>query len=252
MPAFAFLLLASNAAARVASLNLCTDEYLLLLARPEAIVSVSYLSQDSLESPLWRSARRFKGNRGSLEDILPQRPTLVLTMGGGGRATAFLSKRLGIRVIDLPFATDLNGVAVNRKTVASALEQPAHADSWIRRLHELRASTPSSLTDAIWVSGGGQSLTAGSLGTQWLRFAGFQQRALPDGRATLETLLTSPPKVLIKSDYRSGQMSGGNRWLDHPIVRRAATEQIATDGRPWTCLGPLMIPEIERLRRIAR
>lgn len=155
-------------------------------------------------------------------------------------------------MIDLPFATDLNGVAVNLKTVASALGQPAHADGWIRRLQELRASTPSPLTDAIWVSGGGQSLTAGSLGTQWLRLAGFQQRALPGGHATLETLLTAPPKVLIKSDYRSGQMSGGDRWFDHPIVRHAATKRIGTDGRPWTCLGPLMIPEIERLRRITR
>jgi hypothetical protein len=24
---------------------------------------------------------------------------------------------------------------------------------------------------------------------------------------------------------------------------------IATDGRPWTCMGPLLIGEIERLRR---
>ena len=54
MPASAFL--AASAAARVASLNLCTDEYLLLLARPGEVVSVSYLSQDPLESPLWRKA----------------------------------------------------------------------------------------------------------------------------------------------------------------------------------------------------
>jgi hypothetical protein len=27
---------------------------------------------------------------------------------------------------------------------------------------------------------------------------------------------------------------------------------LETDGRVWTCLGPLMIPEIERLRKTAR
>ena len=60
------------AAASVASLNLCTDEYLLLLARPQEIASVSFLSQDPQESPLWKLARRHPSNRGSLEDILAQ------------------------------------------------------------------------------------------------------------------------------------------------------------------------------------
>ena len=101
MPAFAFL--AASAAARIASLNLCTDEYLLLLADPRAIVSVSYLSQDVRESPLWQSARAHRGNRGSLEDVISLKPDLVLTMGGGGRATALLAKRLHIRAVDLPF-----------------------------------------------------------------------------------------------------------------------------------------------------
>jgi iron complex transport system substrate-binding protein len=47
-------------------------------------------------------------------------------------------------------------------------------------------------------------------------------------------------------------MSGGARWLDHPVVRRAGARQVVTDGRPWTCMGPAMIPEIERLRSAAR
>ena len=62
------------AAASVASLNLSTDEYLLLLARPQEIASVSFLSQDPQESPLWKQARRHHSNRGSLEDVLAQKP----------------------------------------------------------------------------------------------------------------------------------------------------------------------------------
>jgi iron complex transport system substrate-binding protein len=243
-------LLAASAALRAASLNLCTDEYLLLLAEPRQIVGVSYLARDPLETALWRSARHYPGNRGSIEDILPLRPSVLLTMGGGGRATALLARRLGIRTIAVPYATSIDGIASNLRTVAAALGNPARADPWVRRLDALRKSAPSKAEDAIWVSGGGFSLSPDSLGIQWLRLAGLEQRALPGGRASLETLLTSPPKVMIHSDYRSGQMSGGNRWLQNPIVRRAGARQIATDGRPWTCLGPLMIPEIERLKRL--
>jgi iron complex transport system substrate-binding protein len=252
MPASAFLLGAS-AAARIASLNLCTDEYLLLLARPDQIVGISYLSRDPRESPLWRKAQRYQGNRGSIEDVLTLRPTLVLSMGGvGGRATSLLASRLHIRMLELPYAADFDGVGRNLRLVATAVGEPARAAPWIARLKALQAGAPSKVSDAIWISGHGDSLVPGSLGAQWLRLAGYAERALPGGRATLETLLISPPQVLVRSDYRSGQMSGGVRWLDHPIVRRAGSRQVITDGRPWTCLGPLMIPEIERLRRAAR
>ena len=251
MPVSAFLLGAS-AAARVASLNLCTDEYLLLLARPQQVVSVTYLARDPHESPLWQTARRYRANDGSIEDVLTLRPTLLLTMGGGGRGTALLARRLHMRALDLPYPTDLDGIARNLGTVAAALGDRRRADPWIARIAGLRHSAPPRAVDAIWISGHGDSLAPASLGAQWLRLAGFQQRPLPGARATLETLLTAPPKVLIRSNYRSAQMSAGERWLDHPIVRHAGARQLVTDGRRWTCMGPLMIPEIERLRSEAR
>ena len=251
MPASAFLLGAS-AAVRVASLTLCTDEYLLLLGRPEQIASVSYLSHDSLESPLWRQARAFRANRGSIEDVLTLRPTLLLTMGGGGRASALLASRLHIRSIDLPYATNLAGVEDNLRTVAAALGDQRRADSLVRRLEQLRRSAPPRARDAIWISGRGDSLAPGSLGAQWLRLAGLQQRVLPGGRATLETLLANPPNTLVRSNYRLNQISTGTRWLDHPIVRRAGAHRLVTDGRRWTCMGPLMIDEIARLRAMVR
>ena len=85
MPASALL-----AAASIASLNLCTDEYLLLLARPQEIASISFLSQNPLESPLWKLAKRHHSNRGSLEQVLGRKPDTLLTMGGGGRASSLL------------------------------------------------------------------------------------------------------------------------------------------------------------------
>ena len=246
MPAFA--LLAASLPLRVASLNLCTDEYLLLLARPERVISVSYLSQDPQESRLWRTARGYRGNRGSLEDVLTQRPDLVLTMGGRGRAGTLLAGRLRIRSLDIPNPTTLAGVEANLRAVAAALGTPRRALPWIWRLKALQARSPSTAMDAVWVSGGGQSLSGVGLGAEWLRLAGYRQRALPGGRLTLETMVTNPPKVLIRSNYRSGQMSAGERWLENPIIRRSASRKVVTDGRVWTCMGPLMLSEIERLR----
>lgn len=246
------LLLGASAAVRAASLNLCTDEYLLLLGRPDEIVGVSYLSRQKRESSLWKRARFYPGNAGSIEDVLTLRPTLLLTMGGGGRATPLLAERMRLRALDLPMTGTPEQVGRNLRTVAAALGDTHRADPWLSRLDALRQTSPRLAKDAIWVSGAGLSFAPGSPGAEWLRLAGLQQRPLPGGRVTLETLLTVPPKVLVQSDYRSGQVSAGARWLENPIVRHARSRRILADGRSWTCLGALMIPEIERLRRVMK
>ena len=247
MPGFASLSIAS--ALKVASLNLCTDEYLLLLARPTEIASITRLSQDPAESRLWKQARAFPANRGSVEQVIATRPTLLLTMGGSGRSSGQLARRMGVRTLDLPYATSIADVAANMQRVAAALGEPRRAVPWLEQLAALQFSAPTRLRDAIYVSGGGNSLSAGSPAAEWLALAGLRQRALPGGRATLETLLVAPPAVLVRSDYRRGQMSQGMRWFDHPIVKRLEPRTTTTDGRAWTCGGPLMVNEIARLRR---
>ncbi len=245
-------LLAASGALKIASLNLCTDEYLLLLARPNEIASVSFLSHDPLESPLWRSARRFRANRGSLEGIVAQRPDWVLSMGGGGRSTGMIARRLGIRSLVLASPGSIDGVERNLAAVAAMLGEPNRAAGLLGRIAALKRSAPRRREDSIWVTGGGVSLSPQSPGAEWMGLAGFRQRALRGGRADLESLFTRPPKYMIRSEYRSGQMSRGNRWLNHPVVRKSGAKVVATDGRAWTCAGPLMIGEVELLRKVER
>lgn len=253
MPGFASILaISAVASVRIASLNLCTDETLLMLARPQEIASLSYLSHSPAESSLWRRARRFRANNGSLESAIGARPTVVLTMGGGGRATATIARRLGLRVVDLPYATTLAEVEAQWVAVASALSDPRRAMPLLRELRALEGSTPRKSTDAAFAGGGGQSLGATSLGAQWMRLAGLRQRSLSGSRLTLETLATAPPKLLLRSDYRFGQASRGAAWLNHPVVRGLASRTRVTDGRAWTCAGAPMLAEIRRLRSFAR
>ena len=77
MPGFASLLVAS-AAVRVASLNMCTDEYLLLLARPQEIASVSRLSRDPRKLRCGGSAGAIPATAETLEGALRPGPTCCL------------------------------------------------------------------------------------------------------------------------------------------------------------------------------
>lgn len=240
---------AASAAIRIASLDLCADEYLLMFAGRDQIASVSRLAADRAESPLWQVARGLPANRGDVEDLIATRPTLILTTGGGGKSTVAIAAKMGIRTVTLPYPSTIDDVARNVETVATLTGKKSAARRWRARLDRLNAAMPSS-ADAAFLGQGGLTISPTSLSAHWMRLAGYRQIDVKGGRLTLETMILSPPAVLLKSDYRRTQISRGQQWLDHPLLTRTHSRTVVTDGRPWTCAGPLMPYEIARLRRV--
>lgn len=241
------LVLGAEAALRVASLNLCTDELLLLLGRPQQIVSVSHLSHSPRETSLWRAARAHPANDGTLESVLARRPQIILTMGGNGGARQALAQRFGARLVELPYPASPAEVGAQAIRVATLLGQPEAALPYRRQLAQLQANRRR-VEEGAFVGAGGLSLSPQGLGASWLTLAGFRQPALPNSRLSLEQLATKPPKWLIRSDYRADQASRAAAWFDHPLVGRLAARTIHTDGRAWTCGGLPMLAEVTRLR----
>jgi iron complex transport system substrate-binding protein len=171
-------------------------------------------------------------------------------MGGGARDRTRIARRLGIRVLDLPFPQRLADVELQVRTVAGALGRRAAGTRWLARLKALERSRPRRQFDTIWLGGGGRSVQATGLAADWMRLAGFRQRPLNGDRVSLEQLLVRPPAVLLRSDYRSGEYSGAQRWLMHPLAKATGKSRtVPTDGRAWTCMGPPMIDEVLRLRQ---
>jgi iron complex transport system substrate-binding protein len=144
---------------RVASLNLCTDELLLLIADPRQISSVTHLAQNKAETPLWKMARRFSMNDGSLLSVAAHRPDLIITMGGGIRDRSGIAAKLGIKLLDLPFPKSLDDIDRSVSQVAGALGgrsgagRSDGASSFSASLGRPRASTPSGFRAAVraWV-----------------------------------------------------------------------------------------------------
>ena len=238
---------------RVASLNLCTDELLLALADDRQIASVTHLSKQRSETPLWQKAARHRTNDGSLLSVVGMKPDLVLTMGGGVRDRASIAGRLRIRVLDLPYPQTLDDIEASVAKVASAVGQEDRGQQIIGQLRRLRSTASPHASDAIWLGGGGRTVAAAGLAAEWMRLAGLKQRAFNGDRVTLEQLLVSPPGVLLRSDYRAGEYSSEQRWMAHPLARRTpAGRTLSTDGRRWTCMGPSLMPEISRLRQELR
>lgn len=234
---------------RVVSLNLCTDELLLVLAEPGQIASVTHLAARPEETPLWEQARGHPTNDGTLASVVELRPDLVLSMGGAGDRMGIAS-RLGVSAIDLPFPQSLDEVIAQIREVATALGRSAAGEALVRRIEELRRSPSPGGADTIWIGGGGRTVSANGLEAQWMALAGYRQRAVNGDQVQLEELLVRPPQVLLRSDYRQQQYSRAQAWLTHPLARAArGSRTVTTDGRRWTCMGPALIEEIERLRQ---
>lgn len=244
---------AEAAPRRVASLNLCTDELLLTLGDSRQIVSVTHLAGQPVETPLWREARRYRQNDGSLVSVAVLRPELVLTMGGGARDRTRIAQRLGMKVLDLPYPQSLADIEQAVRVVARALGREPAGAAMLARIGRLKRDRPARQAETIWLGGGGRTVPASGLAAEWMALAGLRQRPVAGDRVSLEQLLVRPPAVILRSDYRQGQYSGEQRWLAHPLARRVrGARTIVTDGRAWTCMGPALAGEIERLRTAAR
>jgi len=233
--------------ARVASLNLCTDELLLALAVPGQISSLTHLSHDRRESAYWRMARRYPANNGSILSVAQDRPDLIVTMGGGGRDSAGLATAIGARFLNLPFPAKLDDVERGITSLANAIGRPGKGAELIRTIRQSVADAPPRKRSAIFVGSAGRSMAPQGAGAQWLAAAGYRQLPLPGDRIDRERLLRLPALTLVISDYRIDQYSRS----DIVPVRRAGDHRIVTDGRRWTCMGPSLVPEIRRLRRSA-
>ena len=232
---------------RVASLNLCSDELALLLAAPGQLVSVSRLGADPDESVLAGRAKGLYANRGRVTDVVALAPDLVITSGGDPNAAA-TARRLSLPVLDLPQPWTLEDVRANVRAVAKALGREAAGAALIAQMDRDLATTGPG-TAALLVSGGGLTIAPDGLSAAFLRHSGLIQQNVPRGMLSLERLLANPPKVLVITDYRSGQASLNQAWLEHPALRALKNvRMVHSDGRPWNCLGPSLAPEIARLR----
>ncbi|WP_152417404.1 ABC transporter substrate-binding protein [Sandarakinorhabdus sp. AAP62] len=230
---------------RIVSLNLCTDEYLLLTARPGQIASISRLGADPQESPLADRARGLATNNGQLGDVLAQSPQLVLTMGHDPQATA-LAARLGLKLVALPYPASPDEVAAHVRQVAALVGNAPAGAAFASKVAALTATAPPARA-GLMIGGSGLAPAMNGLAAAWLRLAGIRQQR--GGQISLETLLVQPPAILIRNVYRPGQRSLPQAWTQHPALRQLKARQVEADGRAFLCGGAAMPAEIMRLRK---
>lgn len=250
--------IAASAPERVMSINLCADQLLLTLARPEQIASLSWLATDKDDSALATQAANFLPNFGSAEELLGINPDLVLAGPYTANFAGGLARRLGFEVLVVPPATSFDEVMANLRLLGNALHRQEYAERVIAdmqaRMDSLIDAQPRTPIATVFVRAGGFTVGEKSLANDVMRLAGLHNMAAAAGldrwgSLSMEALLTSGADLMIVSNYRSDAASLTNQTLEHPAFRilqqrlkvRQIPAKLLACGGPWSlAAGELM------------
>ena len=220
---------APRAAERVVSLNLCTDQMLVLLA-PEKTAGLTPLARDPVLSFVAQQASRLPIVRPVAEAVLQRHPDLVLAADYGAQTTLALLQTEGVAVLRIPSATDFAQIRSTTAQIATALGVPARGTALIAAMDAQLAALPHPARPRTAIAWEPRGYTAGpgSLMDAVLRAAGWTNAATgrPLGR---EALLRDSPGLLVVPDTP-----------DFPSLATAMLNDPALSHIPHTALPPAL------------
>lgn len=255
---------AAAAPARVSSLNLCADELVLRLLPPGQVASITFLGADPRLSTVADRAAGVAINHGLAEEILRDRPDLVVTGRYTTRITAAFLKRLGMRVAEVGAPADMDGVRAEIRGLAATLGVPGRGEALVAETDAaLDAATPAPVPGprpkAIVLNPNGATVGRGSLVDAMMTRAGLDNLAAEMsmesyGRLPLETAILAGADILILDAERDGPPALATDLLRHPALAALGDRVtiVSVPGRLWTCGGPQLAEAVTLLAEAAR
>jgi iron complex transport system substrate-binding protein len=219
------------------SLSMCTDALLLELLPPERIASLTYYSRDPGNSYQWPQAAKVRINWGTVEEVLAEKPDLVLAGTYTTPAARSLLKGLRWPLLEVPPAADFDEIRAVTRQVARALKEDAAGEALIAKmdstLQELNATRPTlRIRVAAWGEGG--SIPGkGTLFDAILSAAGGVNiaAALEGGAYTsfdVEQLIAAHPDILAFARNINDTPGLNTESAQHPAIRKMYSGRTVT------------------------
>jgi len=240
---------------RVVSLNVCTDQFVMLIADDSQIVSLSEISTDILSSAMAAEASKYHQNNSGAEEVYLLQPDIVLAGIYTAKATVNMLESLGIRVEKFEPANTVEQIIGNIKRTGQLLGHIERANTLVTkfesRLEELTMGINNRPRAALYYANGyttGKNTLAGQI----LDLAGFSNIASEvdihwGGTLPLELLITSKPDVIITGTTYPGS-SRSEEILKHPALK--PLRHVSSTDANWVCGTPHILKAIEDLQTI--
>ncbi|SNR77331.1 ABC transporter substrate-binding protein [Puniceibacterium sediminis] len=244
---------AADTLPRVVSMNLCTDQLVLLLADPDQILSLSRLAGDPRSSSMMAEAAAYPLNTGAAEEIFALNPDVVLAGRYSDPTVLAMLRRLGLRVEQIPITAALNEIPELIRTVGAMLQQDSRAERLAGEVAPRIAAygTPSpDAPVAAFFYPNGYSLGADTLSHEIVSAAGFRNLSealgmTGGGRLALEQLVAHAPDVLISAPRYPGH-SRSEDLSFHPVLARYSDEgRLIFSTSDWVCGTPFSLRAVD-------
>jgi len=198
---------------KIVSLNLCTDQIVMMLVERRRIASISFLSRETNVSAMAAVAAKLPINYGKAEEVFMQQPDLVLVGSYTTRSTVALLRRLGRNVVEVPPASSFEGIYRNIAVIGKAVGETPKALQLIKRLKQqlaqIKLDEKARLPVAALYFANGYSSGANTLIDKVVRRAGLNTLGAKLGfsgtrKLSLEALIFARPDLLIVApkDYQ--------------------------------------------------
>lgn len=243
---------------RIASINLCTDQFLMTLADPDQILGLSPYSRDAARSWAATEARKYRRLSGEAEDVLVLKPDIVVAGRYTKRATRELLKRQGLRVAEFDTAQSIDDVKRQIRRMGNLVQHPDRAERQIARLDAAIARAKQAvakrpyrvlaLSRRGWVSGD-DSVTSALLSVAGLSNAASGLGVKHGGFAKLETIVALRPDFIVVADGRDAAEDEGQALLLHPALEKLypPSKRIVIPEDLTVCGGPSLPDALDRL-----
>lgn len=243
------------------SLNICTDQLVLALAKPEQIASLSALSSDPELSALNEKAAAYPRNRGLAEEVFVARPDIVVTGTYTLHNTTTLLRHLGIQVEEFDYAQTLETIPADIRRMGRLLGHEPEAEVMAATLEaetaRLDATVGNERPTIVLYGQNGVATGSGTLGDSLLQTAGFRNLAAERGVVgmapyPLELLVADRPDLILISPPYTDAPALADQIAAHPAVvalGTARSERVAPRGA-WSCGGPFTVDALRSLRSL--
>ncbi len=245
---------------RIVSLNLCTDQLVMLLAGPERIAAVSHLSIDPKLSVLAKHAKQLPITYGQAEEVFLLKPDLVVAGSFHLNATVDILRRLGVKVEEFSSTNSFADIRTNVRRMGRLLGTEERAEELIAEFdHRLAGIAKSHATrPALAALYYANSLTsgAGTLAAEVVERAGFRNLGSQLGltgttELSLEMLVMRRPDLVIKGlAYEAPALA--QEVFEHPALAylETRTQKTAVPENLWICGTPFTAQAVETLAAV--
>lgn len=245
---------------RVMSLNMCSDQILLELLPPERITSVTWLARDPASSLLANEAMQVDVNHGLVEEVLRQKPDLILAGTFTTPAVRGMLKRLGFPLVEVAHPNSFEDVRQITRQIAAAVGEEARGEQLITEMDstlDTLARQPSLRYTVVAWDRSGFSTGEETLQNAIFKAAGADNIAnrppvSGSGKPDTEVLIEAAPRILVQGSPFARAPSLGDNVEQHRVVRRFWTSQgrmLTVPQAYYVCGTPRIADAAARLRR---